>query len=78
MNVKEIENLADRLRGEMSSRIDDRDIVDILQVLQNVDEMVENLNFVLNSKDNYIEKLQTEVEQLKKDKEWIYETFADI
>jgi predicted nucleic acid-binding Zn-ribbon protein len=76
--VKEIDDLVVRLRGEMSSRIDDRDIVDILEVLQEADERIENLNFVLNTKDNYIEKLQNKIEELKEDKEWIYETFADI
>lgn len=38
--MKEIDDLIVRLRGELSSRIDDRDIVDILEVLQNAQEEI--------------------------------------
>lgn len=36
--MKEIEELIAKLRGEMASRMDDRDIVVILEVLQNAQE----------------------------------------
>ncbi|KON87436.1 hypothetical protein AF332_11760 [Sporosarcina globispora] len=39
--MKEIDDLIIRLRGEMSTRIDDRDIVDILEVLQDANEYFE-------------------------------------
>jgi len=38
--MKEIDDLIVRLRGELSSRIDDSDIVDILEVLQNAQEEI--------------------------------------
>lgn len=41
--MKAIEDLEKRLRGEMCSRIDDRDIVDILDVLQGAGEEIERL-----------------------------------
>jgi hypothetical protein len=39
----EIEFLKYRLRGELSSRIDDSDIVEILEVLQLTEEVIEKL-----------------------------------
>lgn len=47
--MKAIENLEKRLRGEMASRMDDRDIVDILEVLQVASEEIEHLK-QLNTK----------------------------
>ncbi|UXJ71323.1 hypothetical protein [Lysinibacillus fusiformis] len=44
--MKAIEDLEKRLRGEMASRMDDRDIVDILEVLQGVGVEIERLNQV--------------------------------
>ncbi|MCM0626510.1 hypothetical protein M5J14_18605 [Lysinibacillus sp. OL1_EC] len=41
--MKAIEDLEKRLRGEMVSRMDDRDIVDILEVLQGAGEEIERL-----------------------------------
>lgn len=39
--MKEIEELKDRLRNEMVTRMDDSDIVDILTVLQRAEEEIE-------------------------------------
>ncbi|MFJ7954190.1 hypothetical protein ACIQZG_22060 [Lysinibacillus sp. NPDC096418] len=44
--MQAIEDLEKRLRGEMASRMDDRDIVDILEVLQAAGEEIERLNRV--------------------------------
>ena len=41
--MKKIDDLIIRLRGEMSSRIDDSDIVDILEVLQDAQDEIEQL-----------------------------------
>lgn len=41
--MKEIEFLKFRLRGELSKRIDDRDIVEVLEVLQLAEERIEKL-----------------------------------
>ncbi|MGR5868129.1 hypothetical protein ACT7C5_09880 [Bacillus pacificus] len=40
--MKEIEELKDRLRNEMVTRMDDSDIVDILTVLQRVEEEIDD------------------------------------
>ena len=41
--MKKIDNLIIRLRGEMSTRMDDRDIVDILEVLEETNKKVKRL-----------------------------------
>ncbi|MFJ7983169.1 hypothetical protein ACIQ1D_23250 [Lysinibacillus xylanilyticus] len=45
--MKAIEDLEKRLRGEMASRMDDRDILDILEVLQGARQEIERLNQVI-------------------------------
>lgn len=40
--MKEIEELKDRLRNEMVTRMDDSDIVDILTVLQRAEEEIDD------------------------------------
>ncbi|HIE6631487.1 hypothetical protein [Bacillus luti] len=40
--MREIEELQDRLRNEMVTRMDDADIVDILVVLQNAEEEIDD------------------------------------
>lgn len=40
--MKEIEELQDRLRNEMVTRMDDSDIVDILVVLEKAEEEIDN------------------------------------
>ncbi|WP_161804447.1 hypothetical protein [Lysinibacillus xylanilyticus] len=47
--MKAIEDLEKRLRGEMASRMDDRDIVDILEVLQGARQEIERLNQVITN-----------------------------
>lgn len=53
--MKKIDDLIKMLRGEMSTRIGDRDIVDILEVLEETNKKVEQLekekqsiNFIAN------------------------------
>lgn len=40
--MKEIEELTERLRNEMVTRMDDSDIVDILVVLEKAEEEIDN------------------------------------
>lgn len=40
--MKEIEQLTERLRNEMVTRMDDADIVDILIVLEKAEEEIDN------------------------------------
>ena len=68
--MKEIEFLKFRLRGELATRIDDRDIVDILQVLQLTEEKIEKLHNEnqwlygkLNTINDVIEKGREETQQ---------------
>jgi hypothetical protein len=42
--MKEIEFLKFRLRGELATRMDDSDIVDILEVLQLAEEKIEKFH----------------------------------
>lgn len=41
--LKEIEFLKFRLRGELATRMNDKDIADVLKVLQSVEEHMEKL-----------------------------------
>lgn len=41
--MKEIEFLKARLKGELSERIEDRDIIEILEVLQCTEDYIEEL-----------------------------------
>lgn len=47
--MKKIANLQKRLRGEMSSRIDDNDIVDILEVLQFAEKEIKRLEQIIKN-----------------------------
>jgi hypothetical protein len=47
--MKEIEDLIVRLRGELSSRIEDRDIIDIIEVLQEAQEEIFSLQVQVDS-----------------------------
>ncbi|MEK3955942.1 MULTISPECIES: hypothetical protein [unclassified Psychrobacillus] len=47
--MKQIDDLMAKLRGEFSTRMDDDDIVTILETLQEVDEKVSKLRYVLES-----------------------------
>ncbi|MCK2000809.1 hypothetical protein MZM54_05325 [[Brevibacterium] frigoritolerans] len=66
--MKEIEFLKFRLRGELTTRMDDRDIVDILEVLQLAEDKIENLHNEnqwlygkLNIISDVIEKVREEI-----------------
>jgi hypothetical protein len=43
-----------------------------------IEQLKDSANEVINSKDIIIRRQQKEIEKLKKDKEKIYEIFADI
>lgn len=59
--MKKIDEMIDRLRGEMSSRIDDNDIVEILEVLQKANEEIERLQaFTENLQVVHFTELQRE------------------
>ena len=53
--MKEIEELQDRLRNEMVTRMDDSDIVDILTVLQRAEEEIEMLKGKNSAEQSYKE-----------------------
>lgn len=54
--MKAIDDLIVRLRGELSSRIDDRDIVDILEVLQEAQGQIDRFKETNRSLRIMIEK----------------------
>ena len=59
--MKSINELISKLRGEMSSRMDDSDIVEILEVLQEANEEVGRLNREIGGYAGSVEALSEEM-----------------
>jgi hypothetical protein len=54
------------------------DIDWLIEQAEKIEEIKATADLLIFQREVKIQQQQKEIEQLKKDKEWIYETFADI
>ncbi|MEK4199083.1 MULTISPECIES: hypothetical protein [unclassified Cytobacillus] len=65
--MEEIDNLILRLRGEMSTRMYDGDVVEILEVLESANEYFEAISETAIINGKLVVQQQQEIEELKRE-----------